>query len=169
MTTERTTICTVTHADGEFFYRLMNSPGWLHYIGDRSISNTESAVNHIRDGYIQSYKDNGFGYYVIRDLTSNCAMGICGFLQRPELDHPDFGFAMLPEFERQGLAKEASSALFSYGIQQFGFSVVDAITKTDNAGSIRLLESLGFSLIHTNHENSGETGLALYRWSRRQA
>ena len=36
-----------TRDDGEFIFEILNSPGWLKYIGSRSINTIEDAVNYI--------------------------------------------------------------------------------------------------------------------------
>ena len=163
LTTQRTTVGYITLDDGPFFLELMNSPGWLKYIGDRSIDSVADATLAIENSYLVSYRDNGFGYYTIRLTDSQAPLGICGFLKRPDLDYPDFGFALLSQYQGQGFASEAGVAIFEYGVKTFGFQTVDAITKPENVKSARLLEQLGFRL--EQHNETGEVeDLNLYRW-----
>ena len=113
LTTSRTQIDFITLDDADFFVELMNSPGWLAYIGDRHIDDAGSAEQAIRESYLRAYDNMGYGYYVIRDLAHSDPLGICGFLKRDALQHVDFGFAMLPQVQGQGLAYEACRAVLT--------------------------------------------------------
>ena len=99
-----------------------------------------------------SYSENKFGYYLVRTKNLEDTIGICGFLKKPTLGNPDFGFAFLLEHSGQGYALESCSAVFSYWIRQFNFLSVDAVTTTGNYRSIRLLEKLKFQQVGTIDE-----------------
>ncbi|MEM7532729.1 MAG: GNAT family N-acetyltransferase [Chloroflexota bacterium] len=162
LTTERTIVERITLDDAPFFFDLMNSPGWLRYIGDSYVTDLDVARFVIRYSYLRTYEYHEFGYYVIKDATTRIPIGICGFLKKPFLSNPDFGFALLPDYHGRGLAREACTAILQFGIQRFDFSVLDAVAKPDNVRSIRLLEKLNFcpqGLIDVKEEE-----LALYRW-----
>ena len=47
-------------------------------------------------------------------------------------------------FHGHGLALESAESTLAYGIDQFGFQVLDAETRRDNHSSIKLLEKLQF-------------------------
>ncbi len=123
LTTERTLVDRIALNDGPFFFELMNSPGWLRYIGDRCIADVDAARRVIRDAYLKAYADHGFGYYVIKESTDRIPIGIGGFLKKPGLSNPDFGFAMLPDYQGKGLAREACTAILQFGIRTFHGSV----------------------------------------------
>ena len=163
LTTSRTQVDLITLDDASFFVELMNSPGWLAFIGDRNIHDADSAEQVIRDTYLRAYDEKGYGYYVIRERTGCEPMGICGFLQRDGLKHVDFGFAVLPQVQGQGLAYEACSAVLTYGATTFGFVTLDAITKKSNHRSIRLLEKLNFT--YAGDIILQAEPLRLYQWS----
>ncbi|MEM7016032.1 MAG: GNAT family N-acetyltransferase [Pseudomonadota bacterium] len=164
LTTERTLVDRITLNDAPFFFELMNSPGWLRYIGDRGIADIDAAHRVIRDAYLKVYEEHGFGYYVIKASIDLRPIGICGFLKKPHLSNPDFGFAMLPDYHGQGLAREACTAILQFGVRSFDFSILDAVTKPSNLRSIRLLEQLNFCPHGLIEPENGEEALALYRW-----
>ena len=168
LTTERTIVETVTLDDAELFFELHNTPGWLRYIGDKQVHDLEAARGRIRDPYLKSYEDHGFGCYLVRGRADRVPMGIAGFMKRPNLDYPDLGFAFLPAFHGQGLAGEVCTALLEFGVERFGFEALDAVTVPDNAASIRLLERLGFRLEGTTRFDGDGSELRLYRWKRSQ-
>ncbi len=160
--TERTCIEPVVLTDVPFFQTLMATPGWIRFIGQRDFPDDGAVATYLEDRFLGSYRDYGFGYYVVRDAERRVPMGICGFLKKPDLENPDFGFAFLPEFCGQGFAIEASRAVFEHGVKGFGFKVLDAVTVEENVRSIRLLSRLGFRQ-HGTMESQGKT-VFLYRW-----
>jgi len=68
---------------------------------------------------------------------------MCGPVKRDEPEHPDIGFAILPETENLGYAYEASAAVLADDRKRLGISHVLGITTRENIRSIRLLEKLG--------------------------
>ncbi len=164
--TARTLVDDITLDDAAFFVALLNSPDWLRYIGDRHVSNIHDACRYLEDGFLKSYRDHGFGYYVVRTRPDGVPMGICGFLRKPSLEHPDFGFAFLPDYYGQGFAIESCRAVLDFGMKTFGFQVLDAVTTQHNPRSMRLLEKLGFRRHGTVDGVAPENQLALYRWHR---
>jgi RimJ/RimL family protein N-acetyltransferase len=148
--TERLILRELVADDGEFMNALLNSPGFLRYIGDRGVRTTEEASEFIQTRYRKSYHDNGYGLYGVEIKEGEDAgksIGICGFVRRDALPDADIGFAFLPEFEKRGYAFEAASATMKFGRERLGFTRVLAITTPNNEGSERLLRKLGFELL----------------------
>jgi [ribosomal protein S5]-alanine N-acetyltransferase len=168
--TERLTLREMDSAiDAEFIFELLNTPKFIKYIGDREVRSVQQAVVFIEDRYRQSYRDHGFGLYVVElhnsafvedtlptgrvsALYTGMPIGVCGFVRRESLPGPDIGFAFLPEFEGKGYGFESAAAVMQYGRDVLGFSRVLAITSLDNDVSGKLLEKLGFTFnrIFTN-------------------
>ena len=139
-------------ADSGFLRKLMNSPGWLANIGDRGIHSDLDAANYIRDKITPSCTAPWLGPYAMRQRDTKTAIGTIGIYARPGLDIPDLGFALLPEFFRQGYAHEAAEAIITKaragaGLQGQKELRLSAITLPQNLPSIRLLERLGFQYL----------------------
>ncbi len=149
--------------DAPFILALVNDPAWLKYIGDRHVHSIEQAEAYILNGAIKSYKDHGFGFYIVLLKESNIPIGTCGLAKRPFLDTTDFGFAFLPEYTGKGLAFEMASANLAYAIEVLDMTALIAITLPDNERSIRLLEKLGFKFEKTFMEEEEE--VSLYRFT----
>ena len=81
--------------------------------------------------------------YLVQRKADSQAVGICGFVSRESLPHPDIGFALLPQFEKQGYAFEAAAATMHHGRKTLNLRRVLAITTTDNISSCRLLKKIG--------------------------
>ena len=144
-------------ADAEFILELLNSPGFLKYIGDRGVRSAGQSRDFIDNRLRKSYADHGYGLYVVELKDGGQAAGICGFVKRDELPGPDLGFALLPDFENKGYAYESAAAVLNYGRTALGFTRVLAITSRDNDRSGKLLEKLGFGFDGETNFRSGET------------
>ncbi|MEQ9404503.1 MAG: GNAT family N-acetyltransferase [Cyclobacteriaceae bacterium] len=161
--TNRLSIEEALLGDADFFFRLLNSPNWIEYIGDRGIKTLADAERYIQNSLINSYRTNGFGLYKLMLRTNKQPIGICGFLKRNYLDHPDLGFAILPEYERHGYTFEAAEALMDYGKSILLFKTTLAITTKKNTASKGLLEKLGMK--ENRKVNPSEAGEELLVYS----
>ncbi|MEL7023691.1 MAG: GNAT family N-acetyltransferase [Pseudomonadota bacterium] len=160
--TQRLTLTPVSTRDSQFFIELMNSPGWLEFIGDRNIQTVDDAREQIETVYARSFETHGFGYHVISDRSDGLRLGVCGILKRDNMPNPDLGFAMLPAGQGQGFAYEACERLLRFVHATNAVTQLDAITRIDNLRSISLLERLHFRRKHT--ENDGDETLAHFYW-----
>lgn len=160
--TPRLVIEPVRLEDQEFIFKLLNSPNWLRYIGDRGIRTIEDAVYYIEDSLIKSYHENGYGLYKTSLKDENRPIGLCGYLQREYLPSVDIGFAVLPEFEGKGYTYEAARAVLAYGRAQLGFSTVLGITSPDNRASQHLLKKLGLQLIDQREATAHQKELLVF-------
>src|SRR5688572_2577541 len=107
--TQRLTIREFTGSDAAFIVALLNSAGWLRYIGDRQVRNEKDALNYLENGPLKSYKTHKFGLWKVELKTTGQPVGMCGFLKRDSLSFPDIGFAFLPEFSGYGYAYESAT------------------------------------------------------------
>lgn len=159
--TERLVLREVESCDADFILDLLNQPSFKKYIGDRGVRTVEQAREYIATRYTNSYQENGFGLYLVELKTVGTPIGVCGFVKRRELDDPDIGFALLPQFEKKGYAFEAADAVMRYGRETLGLLRVLAITSLDNESSGRLLEKVGLSF--EEEIVIGDETLKLYR------
>ena len=142
--TNRLNLRELTLGDARFIIQLVNSPGWLQFIGDRNIRTEEQAIAYLENGPLKSYRENGFGLWLV-ELKTGEPIGMCGILKRETLEHPDIGFAFMPEFCGKGYAYEAASKSLSHAADDLKLPVIYAITVPHNSNSIRLLEKLGLT------------------------
>lgn len=141
--TERLFIRPTTVADAPFLYRLMNTPGWLQYIGDRNIHSVELARSYIQQKIEPQQQRLGYGGYTLYQRSDCTRIGVCGLYDREGLDGVDIGFALLPEYMGQGYAWEAARCLKDSAAAMFGLQRLLGVTRPDNQASQRLLERLG--------------------------
>lgn len=139
-TTDRLVLSPLIPDDLAFIFELVNTSGWIEFIGDRNVKSMEDAAL-----YIQKILNNpAVSYTVARLRTTKTPIGIVTLIKREYLNHHDIGFAFLPAYSKQGYAFEASSALLNYLTKDPFYTQLLATTVKQNVSSIRLLEKLGF-------------------------
>lgn len=143
-TTERLVLRHFTEEDAPFVLRILQSAGFLQYIGDRGVKNLHDAVQYIKDKFLKPYASLGFGMYAIELKEGGIAIGMAGLVKRDHLTHADLGYALLPEYGGQGFAQEAASAVIKFTRETLQLDTLLAIVTPNNRSSIRLLEKLGF-------------------------
>jgi RimJ/RimL family protein N-acetyltransferase len=135
-----------TPEDAPFIVALLNTPGWLAFIGDRGVRTEEDARRYLAAGPIASYAQHGgLGPYHVARRADGLPVGMCGLLRREILPDVDLGFAFLTEHAGVGYASEAAVGVLRFAQTEFGLRRVAGITKADNTRSIRVLEKLGLS------------------------
>lgn len=142
--TERLILEEFTLQDATFFYKLVNDPDWIKYIGDRNVKTILDAENYLKNKIISSYQAFGFGFYVVRLLDRKTPIGMCGLIKRDWLHHVEIGYAFLTKFRGKGYALEASISTKKYAKNQLGIHQLAAITDVNNERSENLLKKLGF-------------------------
>lgn len=133
--------------DAAFIYTLMNTSGWLRFIGDRQIVSTDAAKTHIENNLMPSYKTNNFGFWCVIEKDSGLPIGMNGLIKREVLENVDHGFAFLPEFSGLGFAYESSNAILKYAHEKLAIDKLVAITDQENIRSQALLKKLDFKKI----------------------
>jgi RimJ/RimL family protein N-acetyltransferase len=154
--TPRLSIRPLSQHDQAFILDLVNTEGWLRFIGNRHIYSLAEASTYIQ-GILES-TDTLYG--VVELKAEGVPIGIVTLLQRSYLEHRDIGFAFLPAYSGKGYAYEAASATLRYVVQTFGLDTLLATALPYNRPSIKLLTRLGFSFQKAIQVN--ETGLHVY-------
>lgn len=137
--TERLYLTILTEDDHEFILKLVNSKGWIEFIGDRNIHTKESSI-----AYIKRLNDTiDLTYWIVRIKETDTPIGIVTFIKRSYLEYFDIGFAFLPEYNGKGYAYEASKKILSLVTAHPQHTKVVATTLPHNVRSINLLKKLG--------------------------
>ena len=138
--TPRLLLDALNFSDVEFVRVLVNTPGWIEFIGDRKIKTNEDGLV-----YIQKLMSNpNIQYWVVRLKSQNIPVGVITFIKRDYLDSHDIGFAFLPEYSGKGFAYEAASVVLDAAKSDPVHSRIFATTLKENTKSISLLSKLGF-------------------------
>lgn len=132
--TERLFIRQLSEKDTCFIFELLNTAGWIQYIGNRNIYSESDALTYIQ----KINKNPNVTYLAVTLKEANTVIGLVTLIKRDYLDFRDIGFAFLPEYSNKGYAYEASKAVLTTIKEN-----VLAITLPENKSSIRLIEKLG--------------------------
>lgn len=142
--TERLILRRFTLADTDFIIELLNTEGWIKYIGDRNVRTSDEAIAYLENGPLKSYRNNGFGLALVELKMDRAPIGMCGLIKRDYLDDVDIGFAFLPVYTGQGYAAEIVKKTMEYAFGELQTAKLLAITLPGNQSSIKLLEKVGF-------------------------
>jgi RimJ/RimL family protein N-acetyltransferase len=140
LVTDRLIIEPLALADDQFILELVNTEGWLRFIGNRNITSDADAR-----AYIQKIIENhDISYWVVSRSDDRAKAGVITYIKREYLDHRDIGFAFLPQFSKKGYAYEATIGVLKQLIRERNILHVLATTLPGNMESIKLLKKLGF-------------------------
>lgn len=138
--TNNLTLEIISLDDSDFIYELVNTQGWIRFIGDRNVNSKEDATAYIE----KILNTENLTYWVVRLSEIRTPIGIVTFLKKNYLDHFDIGFAFLPQFTGYGYAIEATTAILRKLKQDPKHQTVLATTVPSNENSIKLLTKMGF-------------------------
>ncbi len=141
--TARLRLREVTLGDALFVIEVLNDPGFLANIGDRSVRTIADAEKYITARIHSSYEKHGWGFYIAELKETREGIGIAGLVKRDQLEVPDIGFAVLAQFCRCGYGWEAAEAVMRYARETLRLPEIAGVTRPENAGSRRVLEKLG--------------------------
>ncbi len=162
--TERLSLRELTLEDAAFLLRLFNEPSFIENISDKGLRTLEDARSYLLNGPLKSYRERGFGHWLVARKPEAIPIGICGLIQREGLQDVDLGYALLPEFWSVGYAAEVCVAVRTYAQTTLGLTRLVAVVNEGNARSIRLLTRLAFRYERRVRLVDGEQELLLYGW-----
>ena len=163
LTTSRLKIRWLDLDDAAFIFHLVNDPDWIRFIGDKSVASLDDARDYLENGPLGMYRQYGFGLNRVALKDSDEPIGICGILKRETVPCPELGFALLPEFRRQGYAVEASRAVLEHAADDPALNDIAAIVSPHNQASAKLLATLGFRHEGAYRAQSDAPELDMYR------
>jgi ribosomal-protein-alanine N-acetyltransferase len=163
--TQRLALRHLSADDAEFLIKLLNDPAFIQNIGDRGVRTIADAHAYIQNGPAASYTNNGFGLDLVFLKDTGESIGICGLIKREALEDVDIGYAFLPSYWSKGYAVESALAVKKYAKDAIGLKRLVAIVNPVNAGSIRVLEKIGFRFEKMIKLSEGDIDLKLFACS----
>lgn len=83
--------------------------------------------------------------FVIRSRHDDTPLGDIGLqISAKYREEADIGYTVIPQAQGKGIASEALRAVCDYAFTQTGVKAINAYVLADNAGSVRVLEKIGF-------------------------
>jgi len=160
--TDRLILRRVTLDDADLLLAVWNDPAFIRNVGDRGVRTIAEAQEAMRAGALKLYADYGFGPYAMVRKSDGVRMGICGLFKRDNLEYPDIGFGVLPEFCGQGYAGEASFAVLAHARDDLHLAELAAIVSPDNAPSVGLIKKLGLEFVEMITMPGDDAAICLY-------
>ena len=93
---------------------------------------------------IISWGTNGFGMWAVREIHG-CFVGISGLERRADGRGVALRFALWPEAQGRGLAREAAGAVLRFGHERARLSRIIAVARASNFASRILLGGIGMT------------------------
>ncbi len=109
---------------------------------------------------------HGYGIWAVRERTGNAFLGITGLKDRPDGRGVALRFALWPEAQGRGLAREAAFAALRFGHERAGLARIIAVARESNFASRTVLGGIGM----TEYDSFVQAGFAmvLYDSNRRE-
>lgn len=137
--TDRLLLEPLSGNDSDFIMELVNTNGWIKFIGNRNVHSKIDAVAYIK----KIISNQNIIYWTVKLKDEGSIVGIVTLIKRDYLEHKDIGFAFLPRFSNKGYAHEATNAVLGYLVKNNVFTNILAVTLPENSSSIKLLRRLG--------------------------
>lgn len=163
--TRRLILRRVALDDADLLLAVWNDPAFMENVGDRGVRTTEEAIEAMKTGALKHYVDFGFGPYAMVRKDNGVRIGICGLFKRDNLDCPDIGFGVLPEFCGKGFASEAAFAVLAHARDDLRLAQLMAIVSPGNTPSIGLIEKLGLEFVKMITMPGDDEEICLYSMS----
>jgi RimJ/RimL family protein N-acetyltransferase len=94
---------------------------------------------------VAAWGANGFGLWAIRDHAGAGFVGITGLERRPDGRGVALRFALWPEAQGRGLAREAAGAALRFGHEQARLQRIIAVAREENFASRMVLGGIGMT------------------------
>lgn len=145
--TERLALREAGLDDAAFILELLNAPGFVRGIGDRGVRTLDQARSYIEERMVESYRQHGFGMWVVTPRDGEAPVGLAGLVKRDVIPHVDVGYAFLERAWGKGYAREAAAGVLALAQGRLGIDPVAAIVNPDNLASRKVLEALGLRFV----------------------
>ena len=109
---------------------------------DKSIDETRARLA----GFIDHQKAHSFSKWLVVDRHSGVSIRDSGLLVLPDYGWVDLGFRFAQPYWGKGLATEVASAWVRAAFEKLRLNQLGAFVHPENAGSIRVLEKVGFRM-----------------------
>ncbi len=143
LTTERCVVRELELSDLDALFELYENPKMTEYMEGLYPYEEEKAY---QKAYIECmYRFFGYGMWLVFEKTTGKLIGRAGIEHREELDGAlELGYAIHPDYQRQGYATEVCKAIIAYAFDELGFEEICCLIEKENRASILFAAHLGF-------------------------
>jgi ribosomal-protein-alanine N-acetyltransferase len=133
----------------EAFHGLVQDEHVRRYMMDGHVFSREWTEQRIQES-LALLERRGVGIWLAYEKDTDELVGFCGFWIPPGGADPQLLYAMFERWTRRGFAMEMARAAIAQARTQPGFAEIMADVDEINAGSVRVLEKLGFERVAVN-------------------
>ena len=160
LTTERLTLRQLVINDEQEIFTLRSDSEINKYL-DRQVSNTIDDARNFINKVNENINKNDSLYWAITLSDKNILVGtICLFGFSDENGKCEIGYELLPNFQGQGIMKEAAEKVINYAFNTIKVKKIEAFLHRDNQRSIKLLDR--FSFKQSNEPDNANPELICY-------
>ena len=142
--TERLVLRNLTKEDKYDLFESRSNPTTMQYI-PRPIAKTVDDVSQLIDIILGYTATNERINWAVTEKGNDKLIGFIGY---PNFKHEslraEIGYMLNPNYTGKGIAYEALKAIIDYGFNTIGLHSIEAIIRTENKASVKLIEKAGF-------------------------
>jgi ribosomal-protein-alanine N-acetyltransferase len=146
LTTQRLILRQLVREDEEAIFALRSNEQVNRFLERTPAQSMEDArlfIQKINKGI----QDNESLYWAITLREDGQLIGTMSLWNiTAETDMAEIGYELLPPYQGKGFMQEAFSTVIEYGFGTLQLQTIEAWSRTDNAGSIKLLEKNHFTM-----------------------
>ncbi len=129
-------------------FEMRRDPRMNEYVDTKLDESTDETRTYI-DKMNKGVNDNKWIIWAIEHKQENKVIGsICIWNINMEQTSAELGYGIIPDYQGQGLMKEAVLSIVEYGFKVMNLNVLDAYTEENNLKSISLLERCNFTEVN---------------------
>lgn len=141
--TERCVVRETKEEDIDAFYEIYAEPSITYYT-EALFTEKEQEIEYLRKYQDVVYALYEFGVWTVVEKMTGKVIGRAGISMREEFEEPELGFVFDVKYQGKGYATEVCREIIAYMREIHGITTLQALTKKENAASLRLLARLGF-------------------------
>lgn len=103
-----------------------------------------------------AWGEHGYGIWAVREAAGNRFIGITGLEDRADARGVALRFAVWPELQGHGYAREAAAAALRFGHERAGLRRIVAVARMANFGSRTVLGAIGMTPCETFERDGHE-------------
>lgn len=141
--TERLILREIMPDDAPAIYRIFSDDQVTRYY-DLTTYTALSQAEELVDFFDESFELERAIRWGLERKADGALLGTCGYVWLRQF-RGEIGYELHRDYWRQGYMSEAIDAILDFGYTELGLNRVEALVMVDNAPSVGLLQSLGFT------------------------
>ena len=144
LNTQRLILRQITQEDDKSLLEVLSDEDTCKYLTHNAVNDIEG-IKRMIGGMQRFFDEKQRIRWGIAQKTDNVLIGHCGFFDIDRFNcSAEISYCIKRELWGQGLMTEAVDAMLRFGFEDYGLNRIVANVIKDNAGSVKVLQKLGF-------------------------